>query len=184
MIQHPEQRRELERRILDTFSLPKAILVLDMSGFSRTTHQYGIVTFLLMIHQTRRLSLLCVQKNRGVLVKAEADNLYCLFDTVPDAVAAARANNERLETANCVLPDEQRLYASIGIGFGDTLYVGEEDLFGDEVNLACKLGEDIAESGQILLTAAAAAVAPEIVAGCEKSTLSISGLAMEYWKLP
>src|SRR4051794_37491699 len=135
MIQHPERQRELEQEILSVFSMPKAVLVLDMSGFSRTTREHGIVTFLLMIHQTRRLCLPCVQKHSGTLVKAEADNLYCLFEKTSDAIAAAREINERLSTANCVLPDDRRLYASIGIGFGETLYVGEEDLFGDEVNL-------------------------------------------------
>jgi class 3 adenylate cyclase len=183
MIQHPERQRELEQEILSVFSMPKAVLVLDMSGFSRTTHEHGIVTFLLMIHQTRRLCVPCVQKYHGILVKAEADNLFCLFDKTAEAIAAAREINQRLGAANCVLPDDRRLYASIGIGYGQTLYVGEEDLFGDEVNLASKLGEDIGESGEILLTAAAAATVPEEQARAKKSELSISGLSLEFWRL-
>jgi class 3 adenylate cyclase len=183
MIQEPERRKELEDEILRVFSMPKAVLVLDMSGFSRTTHERGIVTFLLMIFQTRRLCMPCITKHNGTLVKAEADNLFCLFDETADAIAAAREIQERLATANCVLPDDRCLYASIGIGYGPTLYVGEEDLFGDQVNLASKLGEDIGESGDILLTAAAAAKVPEEMARATKKELSISGLALAYWKL-
>jgi adenylate cyclase len=183
MIQFPERRTELEKAILSTFSVPKAVLVLDMSGFSRTTRMHGIVSFLLMIFQTRRLCEPSITKHHGILVKAEADNLFCLFDEVPQAIGAAREIIDRLETANCVLPDDRRLYASIGIGYGPTLYVGDEDLFGDEVNLASKLGEDIAGAGEVLLTAEAAAKVPEEAARATKTTASISGMALDYWKV-
>jgi len=33
---------------------------------------------------------------------------------------------------------------SIGIDFGDVLLIGGPDYFGDSVNRACKLGEDVA----------------------------------------
>ena len=48
----------------------------------------------------------------------------------------------------------------MGIGFGPTLVIAESDLFGEEMNLACKLGEDIAGPRQILLTPAAVAALP------------------------
>jgi class 3 adenylate cyclase len=35
------------------------------------------------------------------------------------------------------------------------LLIGEEDLFGSEMNLASKLGEDVAGRGEILLSASA-----------------------------
>ncbi len=183
MIQFPERRIELEKEILGRFSITMAVMVLDMSGFSRTTRAHGIVAFLLMIHQTRHLCVPAIARFGGTLVKAEADNLYCFFESVAQAIGAARDIMVRLETANCVLPDDRRLYASIGIGFGPTLYVGDEELFGDEVNLASKLGEDIAEAGEILLTSAAAASAPDEAARAAKAAVSISGLTLEYWKV-
>ena len=49
----------------------------------------------------------------------------------------------------------------MGIGYGPTLVIAGKDLFGHEMNMACKLGEDIAGQGEILLTAAACqALAP------------------------
>ena len=70
--------------------------MLDMSGFSRTTQVHGVVAFLVMIHQMRLLAGPAIEAHRGTLLKAEADNLYCLFPTVDAAVAAARDILRRL----------------------------------------------------------------------------------------
>ena len=41
---------------------------------------------------------------------------------------------------------------AIGIGYGQMLDGGDEGMYGHEVNLSYKLGEDIASAGEILLT--------------------------------
>src|ERR1700749_3039777 len=89
IVDHPEQSSELEQKIRHIFSRRAAILALDMCGFSRTTRAYGIVAFLVMIHEMRRLCPPAVSSRGGIHVKAEADNLFCLFDSVADALAAA-----------------------------------------------------------------------------------------------
>ena len=77
---------------------------------------------------------------------------------------------------------DRRLYASIGIGFGDILVLADEDLFGDEVNLASKLGEDVAQGGMVLLTEAARAeLDPSVPTTPER--VSVSGLALVYHAL-
>lgn len=182
IIEHPERRAELEARIERDFTLRRAVFVLDMSGFSRTTQAHGVVSFLLMIHQMRLLASPVVQARGGRLVKAEADNLYCLFETVEAAVEAAREIIRRLETVNVLLPAGRRLYASIGIGYGEVLAPGEEDLFGDEVNLASKLGEDVAGEGAVLLTEAARARLPQSVPA-QEARVSVSGLTLKYFQL-
>jgi len=61
---------------------------------------------------------------------------------------------------NRSLPANERLRFSYGIGYGDVLDL-DADLFGLEVNLASKIGEDLARPGEALLTPqAAAALAP------------------------
>lgn len=177
----PERFSSVVEEIEAHFSEERAVLVLDISGFSRTTQRRGIVAFLLIIQQMKLISRPAVESNGGLIVKAEADNLYCLFETVDGAVKAASEIMERLDTANLVLPEENRLYAAIGIGFGRILNIDEEDMFGDEVNLACKLGEDVAEMRQILLTAAAAAQLKDVPTAPE--TISISGLSLTYHRL-
>ena len=58
------------------------------------------------------------------------------------------------------------LQVSIGIGYGDLHYVtSEDDYYGAEVNLASKLGEDVACGGETLLTEAALAAIREPVEG-------------------
>lgn len=179
IIDHPELRVQISEEIEQTFTQRRAVLVLDMSGFSRTTQVHGVVSFLMMIHQMRLLAVPTIQGKDGTLVKAEADNLYCLFETVDQAVSAAREIIRQLSTVNPLLPAGRKLYASIGVGFGDILVLGDEDLFGDEVNLASKLGEDVAQGGMILLTEGARGELSDSVKSVEERA-SISGLTLVY----
>jgi adenylate cyclase len=179
IIEEPERRGEISAQIEREFTQRRAVMVLDMSGFSRTTQVHGVVSFLVMIHQMRLLAVPTIRAAGGHLVKAEADNLYSLFHGVGEALSAAREIMRQLATVNVLLPANRRLYAAIGIGYGDILVPGEEDLFGDEVNLASKLGEDVAQGGMVLLTEAARAELPPEVATTEERA-SISGLALTY----
>ena len=68
--------------------------------------------------------------------------------------AAARSYNEG-KTA------EDQILLCVGIGYGRILTIGDQDVFGAEVNAACKLGEDRADSWEILVTDSVRAVASE-----------------------
>jgi class 3 adenylate cyclase len=181
IIEQPERRAELTQTIDTIFAQEKAVLVLDMSGFSRTTRQHGIVSFLLMIHQMKLIARPAIESQGGLIIKAEADNLFCLFDTVADAVGAARTIVGRLTTVNVLLPEDRRLYASVGIGYGRILNIADEDLFGDEVNLASKLGEDVAERGAVLLTPNAHAQLQDPSIQTRTVDLSIAGISLSYY---
>jgi adenylate cyclase len=183
LIERPEAETEIAREIATAFEETRAILVLDMSGFSRATRRLGIIACLAMIHRMKRLAGPAVEANGGFIVKGEADNLFCLFDSVAGAVAAARAIVQRLADTNPQVAEEQRLYAAIGIGFGPVLNIERHDLFGDEVNLASKLGEDIAQGGEILLTPAANAEAAVAGIATRAEAVSISGLSLTYFAL-
>jgi len=183
MIERPEAQGELAEQIDQDFGETRAVMVLDMSGFSRTTQKRGIVCFLLMIHQLKLIARPAIERARGIVIKAEADNLFCLFEEVAEAVQAAREIMMRLETVNPLLPEDRRLHAAVGIGFGRILNVDERDLFGDEVNLASKLGEDLAEAQQILLTAAANEQAAARGIETRRKEASISGLNFSYFEL-
>ena len=183
MLGHPDRRVEITKTIESIFSQKKAVLVLDMSGFSRTTHFYGIIPFLLMIHQMRMICKPCIECKNGKLIKADADNLFCIFDTVDDAVSAIREMNNHLNAANEALSLEHHLDAKFGIGYGDILNIADEDIFGDEVNLASKLGEDIACKGEVLLTSSARAELQGNETGTREATISISGLHLTYYIL-
>lgn len=88
--------------------------------------------------------------------KFEADNVYAIFDHPDDAVRAALDTHEAVHQSKLMLTENEPFRVCIGIGYGNLLY--SETLggyFGEEMNLASKLGEDTAEGGETLLTWAA-----------------------------
>jgi class 3 adenylate cyclase len=154
--EHPEQLGAIDKEIWAAFGETHAAWVLDMCGFSRLTMRYGITHFLAMIHRLHGIVRPLITRHEGRVVKTEADNVFAVFGRVEAALAAARDVQEHLATANAFLPADWDLHASIGIGYGELLMISDDaDFYGNELNLASKLGEDIAEAGEILLTEAA-----------------------------
>lgn len=178
--EHPERIADVTQRIEAIFEQERTIMVLDMSGFTRATQQGNIISFLLSINQMQRLVTPVVEENAGLVLRAEHDNLTCLFDRVEDAIEASREVSRRLESANVILPSDKELYASIGIGHGKILNIGNEAIYGNEVNLASKLGEDIGGLGDVLLTANAYDKVKADVK-CEQRKVSVSGLDFTYY---
>jgi class 3 adenylate cyclase len=183
--EHPERLAEIDRRIHETFAETHAVLVLDMCGFSRLTMRHGITHFLAMIHRLQGIVGPIVIARGGRVVKTEADNVFAVFPDVAPAVAAAGDIQERLRAANAFLPEDWDLHASLGIGYGELLMVDGEDLYGNEMNLASKLGEDVAGSGEVFLTAAAhARVAPASPPGrFEARQIPVSAMVITAYKL-
>lgn len=176
--QQPGSAHVIDAAIERAFVRNVAILVLDMCGFSRITAQHGIIHFLAMIEQMGQAARPAIEGNGGEVIKQEADNLFAVFATPEQALEAALDTFRALQAMSVVLPPERELQVSAGIGYGPTLVIAGEDLFGAEMNRACKLGEDIAGAGEILLTAAAHANLPAGRYVCSTAQHAISGLAL------
>jgi class 3 adenylate cyclase len=183
LIDRPYERASIEREIAETFAEELAVMVLDMAGFSRVTREHGVVPYLLMIHQMRCLSMPIVRENTGSIVEAKADDLLCVFPGVADAISASREILDALDTANVVLPSRFGLYASVGIGWGMILRIGPDRVAGDQVNLAAKLGEDVADHGEILLTPEAHAALEGSGLDGQRRRTSLSSLELDYYVL-
>jgi adenylate cyclase len=153
--QYPERLEEIDAKIRAQFERPLAILVLDMVGFSSLSRKLGIIAYLAMIAEMAAAARPAVEANGGKVIKLEADNLFAVFDGPEAALEAALDIFRAFDAINGVVPDDHDIFGSIGIGQGPTLVIDDEDLFGCEVNLASKLGEDIAAASEILLTEAA-----------------------------
>lgn len=151
---------QIDAAIEAAFVRQVAILALDMCGFTSTTKRHGIIHFLAMVHQMEQAARPAIEGNGGEVIKQEADNLFAVFSEPMQALEAALDIRRALDAMNAVQPPNSALYASMGIGFGPTLVIAHSDLFGAEMNLACKLGEDIAGTGEILLTPAAVVALP------------------------
>jgi adenylate cyclase len=181
--EHPERIEDVTNRIRDAFEQERTVLILDMSGFTRATQQGNIISFLLSINQMQRLVTPVVEETGGIVVRTEHDNVTCLFDNVSDALDASSEITKRLASANVILPSDKELYASIGIGHGPILNVENETIYGGEVNLASKLGEDIANLGDVLLTPDAHEQVKDSDRRFDKETVSVSGLELTYYKV-
>lgn len=181
--EYPDQAEQIDAEIFATFAETHAVWVLDMSGFSRLSLRYSIIHFLAMVHQLRAIAVPIIQQQQGHLVKQDADNLFAIFPTVDLAVDAAIATLNTLAAVNTALPDARDLYASIGIGYGEMLMLEDGDLYGNELNLAAKLGEDLARAGEILVTETAFRQLSNAQRQWEKLELSISGLSLLSYKL-
>jgi len=153
--QYPELATEIDRQVIETFARDVAVLVLDMVGFSRLTVEFGIIHYLAMIHQMQEAASPAVMSNGGQVIKLDADNLFAIFDEPVRALESALDIFRAFDAINTVVPIDRDIYGSIGIGYGETLLIDGRDMFGSEVNIACKLGEDCALKSEILLTQAA-----------------------------
>jgi adenylate cyclase len=153
--QYPERAPEVDRQLREAFARTVAVLVLDMCGFSRLTIEHGIIHYLAMIHQMQEAARPAVVTNGGRVIKFDADNLFATFEDPADALESAIDILRAFDAVNTVVPLDRDIYGSIGIGYGETLVIDDQDMFGSEVNIACKLGEDLACQSEVLLTQAA-----------------------------
>ncbi len=82
-----------------------------------------------------------------------------------------------------MLPEDLDMHGEFGIGYGEILIIENEDIFGSEVNLASKLGEDLAQRGEILLTEAAHARVDASAREYERLNMSVSGIELAVFKV-
>ena len=154
------RREAVESQLWREFGAERAVLVLDMSGFSQLAIRFGIVHYLSMVRRMQLTAEPIVRNYSGTLVKFEADNCFAMFPDVADAIQAAIELNEAFSSANDATPEELDIRVACGIDFGSILVVPGVDFFGNAVNRASKLGEDLAEAGEILVTREAMATLP------------------------
>ena len=162
----PAERESFEQSIWARLGQEKTVLVLDMSGFSRIAREKGIVFYLAMVRRMQHVSAPIVTACNGAVVKFEADNLFAVLDNPADALRCAIRINQALHADNRRQQDEiAYIRVSIGIEHGRILLVPSKDFFSDVVNVAAKLGEDLADASEIL-------VGPEVASRLPKAARS------------
>src|SRR5262245_64199272 len=80
---------DIDRRIWDLFGEDWAVMFTDLSGFSRQVERFGIIHFLQVIHEHKKLLLPIVESQDGLLVKQEGDSFMILFRRPERAVDCA-----------------------------------------------------------------------------------------------
>ena len=177
-----EQRERIAKEIQERFQRKLAVLVLDSSGFTRSVREGGLIPFLALIERMQRLIGPAIERTGGQLLKTEADNVFAVYETPDEAVAGAKDIRATLRAVNEALPEREEIYVSMGIGYGDVLMVGADDLYGDEMNLACKLGEDVADRDEILISGGAYENLTD-TKGFEPTSISISGVEISAYRV-
>jgi class 3 adenylate cyclase len=179
-----DERHTIEDSLWSEFGAEYAVFVLDMSGFSLLTRKYGIVHYLSMVRRMQLTTAPIVKSYGGFMIKYEADNCFAVFPDPLSAVHAAIAMQRAFRAENLLTPDDLEIHISCGIDYGKILMIGHEDCFGDPVNRASKMGEDLALAGEILITQEAMQMIPndaEIEA--REMTVSISGITIPAYRI-
>jgi adenylate cyclase len=155
-----ELRKKLADTIWEDYGLENTVLVLDMSGFSLLTRKYGIVHYLSMVRRMQLTVEPIIKSYDGRIIKFEADNCFAVLPNPLAATRAAVSLQLAFEATNLLTTEELDIHISVGIDYGKILIINNEDCFGDAVNRACKMGEDLGAAGDILITEEAMAQIP------------------------
>ena len=155
----PARRAAADAAFLRAVERLRAVVYTDTADFTLRTARDGILHFMMVFERAAARVGPRVARYGGRLVKVEADSLLMCFPDVEGACHGVEGVEGLLRELNRGHPANERLHLSYGVGYGAVLEL-EADLFGLEVNLASKLGEDLARPGEALLTPAATAALP------------------------
>ena len=175
----------IRAQIIDQFAVEGTVFISDMASFSSTSRKRGVCHFLKLIHRARQIIAPIIAANNGRLLKCEADNCYAFFKTPDEAIRASFDINAALFESNRAFELDEHIFLSVGIDYGRVLLVGDKDFFGDPVNTASKLGEDLAIHAETLVTKRALEHSnfrvPELA---ERMVARISDIEIKYVRLP
>jgi len=179
-----EKRKKIEATLWQEFGKAKAVFVMDMSGFCLLAYRHGIVHYLSLVRRMQLATKPIIEQYGGEVVKFAADNCFAMFDDPLSAVRAAIDLNAAFFSMNVLTEDVFDIRVSIGIDYGDLLLIDGPDYFGNAVNCACKIGEEIGGPGEILVTANAFEHIPE-TAGIKgrKLAIAIVGVPVEVYSI-
>lgn len=158
------------------------VFVSDSSGFTRKTHAYGVAQFLAVMTQSYARLFPVFRKHRGTLLAHNADNMLAVFDRVQDALRASVEIQQRLRRFNAGKKDRDQFHLCIGIEHGRA-FVLKDNVFGDCVNVASKLGEDLAGKGEILVTGGVAEQVRRGFRCAYDRTAEIGGRSFELYRV-
>lgn len=176
---------ELDSRQARGLFRRRAVVYTDTANFTTRTFEHGILHFLMLFEGFVPEIERGLRAQRGRLVKVDGDSLLLEFRDLEHACGGVRVMDALLRRRNRGMAVRDQLWFSYGIGWGDVLDLGD-DIFGLEVNLASKLGEDVARPGEALLTPAAVLGMPPAVRRRLRAygDVEFGGMAVRVRRLP
>jgi len=173
--------KRIDQRIWDLFGEDWVVMWTDLAGFARQTAAYGIIHFLRVLQEKKKLLFPLITDYDGVVVRVEGDSVVALFRRPEKAMRAAVDMQRAAKRANERRAPEEQLLLCIGLGFGKVLRVEDHEVWGVEASAAQLLAQNTAEANQILITGAAHDACPA-VEGVDYLDLgvAVSGSAQNY----
>lgn len=148
------QRREMDAAAFaEKYHWERAILSMDMTGFTATAMHTGEIESLLRIVDAQKVCIPVLKEFNSLLIRCFADDVVALFEDPNAALDAAFEVHRRIRLFNrSELASDYATECCAGIGFGRVFAIGPNLAQGDEMNKASKLGEDIARARETLVT--------------------------------
>ncbi len=146
----PSEVEKIDAGVRTRYERPMAVMITDMTGMTSLTQKSGIIAFFTSIREMQRVAAPVIAANGATWVKIDADDLFVVHPSPKALFATAKQLQAAILKYDA--DEKQTLSLAIGLAFGPTLVIGDEELWGDPVNVASKLGEDTAEPGEILVS--------------------------------
>lgn len=143
-----------EEEFRKKYAYDAAILILNMTGFTKTCMDYGSLFSFLKIFDIQKICLPILMEFGAKRIRTFADNFTATFSHPENALDAALEIHRRIYIFN--EPQQQNgevcFECSIGLGYGEVFKIGPDQAMGSEMNQASKLGEDTARKGEVMIT--------------------------------
>ncbi len=147
----PRNAQTFDRALIESAERDATIWVSDSSGFTRKTHEHGILQFLAVMIRCYAFVVPILERHGARVFTQNADNILALFPDPAVALKASVAVQRRLRTYNRGRKDADQFHLCIGVHCGRAIRL-KDDVYGDCVNVAAKVGEDLAGKGEIVVT--------------------------------
>ena len=176
-------REQIDSRILELFEETWTVAFTDLVGFSRRTREFGILHFLSLIYEKGRLLKGRIEEGGGRILKEEADSWLIVFRNPVRALETVLDCQRICAEHNQGRSEEDRIELCVGLGHGPVLRIGDEDVWGREVNAASRLGEDTAEGGQVLVTDPLRRAVADELSGLSYEPLEVPRIPDTCWRV-
>ncbi|MDD2805442.1 MAG: adenylate/guanylate cyclase domain-containing protein [Elusimicrobiales bacterium] len=147
----PRTAAKIDAAIHKACAAELTVVCCDSAGFSRKTHEHGIIEFMDNMVKCHDGLEKIVHRMGGVTLSNKADNLMLTFPEPGPAVACAIEMHRWLKRRNKPLPDFKKYNICVGIHHGKLLRFAD-DAYGAAVNVAFKLGEDVAGKDELIVS--------------------------------